>query len=322
MVQSERPTPVRRRFAGLLRVVLAISIVGALLHWIGPTEVRARLATCPPQVALGSLAAALLGQWLGAVRFQGLAAILGLPLSRMQALGINLSTVFYGLFLPGGTATSWLVRLLRLPDVQRRPGLALTVIAGDRAFATVAGALIGVAADLALHAPASLAVSAGLMLVALASGVVGWGMLTPSILRRVSSWPGVEWLRRLPTRAADLEIRHSLPSLRTAGSAAVLSFGVHGLGVLAWWVLARALGLELGLVQIAWVRSAALVVGLLPVTVGGLGLREGTVVAMLAVFGVGAADALSLSLLAFTVTVLGVGVLGGLGEAARMMRRR
>jgi hypothetical protein len=84
---------------------------------------------------------------------------------------------------------------------------------------------------------------------------------------------------------------------------------------------ARALGLELGLLEIAWVRSAALVVGLLPVTVGGLGLREGTVVALLAVFGVSSADALSLSLLAFTVTVLGVGVVGGLSEAAHLIRR-
>jgi hypothetical protein len=322
MAWPERPAPVLRRFVRLLRVVLAITIVGALLHWVGPSEVRARFANCPPQVALGSLAAALLGQWLGAIRFQRLATARGLPLSRVQALAINLSTAFYGLFLPGGTAMSWLVRLLRLPSAQQRPGLALTVIAGDRAFATVAGALIGVAADLALGAPASLAVSAALSLVALVSGVVGWGLFTPSVMQRVADWPGGAWLRRISARAPQVEVGHSPATLRTVGSAIVLSIGVHGLGILAWWALAHALGLELGLLEIAWVRSAALAVGLLPVTVGGLGLREGTVLALLAVFGVSSADALSLSRLAFSVTVLGVGVLGGLGEAAHMMRRR
>jgi uncharacterized membrane protein YbhN (UPF0104 family) len=322
MAGPEGRVPQLRQWARLFRVLLALAIVAALLHWVGPTEVRDRFAACPPHVAVGSLVVALLGQWLGALRFERLAHVRGLALSRMQALAINLATVFYGLFLPGGTATSWLVRLLRLPEARQRPGLALTVIAGDRAFATVTGALIGMAADLALRTPASPAVSVALALVAVVSGVVGWGLFTPSMSRRLVNGPGFEWLHRIAARVPQDGGDDPPYALRALGAAAVLSLGVHGLGILAWWALARALGLELGFLEIAWVRSAALVVGLLPVTVGGLGLREGTVVALLAVFGVSSADALSLSLLAFTVTVLGVGVVGGISEAAHVMRQR
>lgn len=301
--------------------MLAIGIVGLLVHWVGPAEVRARLAACPPSVALVALAAALLGQWLGALRFAQLAHVQGLPLTRMEAFGINLSTVFYGLFLPGGTATSWIVRLLRLPDAREQLGLALAVIAADRAFATAAGALLGLAADLALRVPATPVVTIGLAAAMVGTALIGRALLSPDVpawLQRIRKLPLV---RRIATRIIHGERSHEPLTKAAAARAILLSVAVHGLGIFAWWILARAIGLELGVLEVAWVRSASLIVGLLPVTVGGLGLREGTAVLLLALFGVAAADALALSLLAFLVTVLGVGAVGGVGESARLLRR-
>jgi uncharacterized membrane protein YbhN (UPF0104 family) len=101
-----------------------------------------------------------------------------------------------------------------------------------------------------------------------------------------------------------------------------LTLALHALGIGIWIWLARSLGLELDALTIAWVRSAALIVGLAPITIGGLGLREGAVVYLLTRLGIDGADALSLSLLAFAVTVLAVGFVGGLVEAARLLVRR
>jgi uncharacterized membrane protein YbhN (UPF0104 family) len=310
-----------RRAICALRVVLAVAIVAALVHWIGPREVWTRLAACPWPVAVAGLAASLLGQWLGAIRFAGLAHTQGLPLTQARALGINVSTVFYSLFLPGGSATGWIVRLLRMPEVNQQLGLALTVIAGDRAFATAAGAALGLAADLALGGPATPAVTLGLVVVAAGAAFFGWALFSPAIAAHVAGWQGVPVLRRLTAKMHGDAFPRQRPAPATVIAAALLSAAVHGLGIGAWFALARALGLDVGLLEITWVRSAALVVGLLPVTVGGLGLREGTVVVLLAGFGVAGADALSLSLLAFTITVLGVGVVGGVAEAARLLRR-
>jgi uncharacterized membrane protein YbhN (UPF0104 family) len=65
-----------------------------------------------------------------------------------------------------------------------------------------------------------------------------------------------------------------------------------------------------------------MIVGVIPATVGGLGLREGATAYLLMTLGVTSADALSLALLAFAVTVLGVGLLGGLAEAWRLLMIR
>lgn len=314
-------SPAWRRTTRLLRIVLAAAIVAALVHWIGPADVWARLAACPWPVAAAGLAASLVGQWFGAIRFASLARTQGLPLSQADALGINLSAVFYGLFLPGGTATSWIVRLLRMPDVKRHLGLALAVIAGDRAFATAAGAALGVAADFALGGPGTPAVTLGLVAVAAGAAFFGWALFSPALAARVAGWRRVPVVRRLAARMRRDAFPRQRPALATMVVAWLLSAAVHGLGIVAWFALARALGLDLGLLEITWVRSASLVVGLLPVTVGGLGLREGTVVVLLAGFGVAPVDALSLSLLAFTVTILGVGVVGGGAEAVRLLRR-
>jgi uncharacterized membrane protein YbhN (UPF0104 family) len=314
--------PARQHLVRGLRVALAIAIVGLLLHWVGPAEVRARLAACAPSAALAALAAALLGQGLGALRFARLAQTQGLPLTRADALGINLSAVFYSLFLPGGTATSWIIRLLRLPGARAQLGLALAVIAADRAFATAAGAALGFATDLALGVPATLLVTAGLIGATLGSALLGWALLAPVVPAWLQRWRELPLLRRIARRMVHPEVPRQPLAVATIGWAALLSLGVHGLGIFAWWILARGIGLDPGPLEIAWVRSASLIVGLLPVTAGGLGLREGTTVVLLGLFGVPAADALSLALLAFLVTLVGVGAVGGLAEAARFLRPR
>jgi glycosyltransferase 2 family protein len=58
---------------------------------------------------------------------------------------------------------------------------------------------------------------------------------------------------------------------------------------------------------------------LLPITVAGLGLREGGYVGLLGLFGVGAADALSLSFVLFAYALCGafVGFLVEMGGRSR-----
>jgi hypothetical protein len=78
--------------------------------------------------------------------------------------------------------------------------------------------------------------------------------------------------------------------------------------------------MELAYLTIGWTRSAAVLVTVLPVSLAGLGLREGAFVLLLAPYAVAPADALAYSLLAFATTVLAVGLIGGAIEAFRLLR--
>ena len=90
--------------------------------------------------------------------------------------------------------------------------------------------------------------------------------------------------------------------------------------IAAFILVAAALGLELSYLTIGWTRSAAILVAILPVSLAGLGLREGAFVLLLAPYGIAPADALAYSLLAFTTTVLAIGLIGGVVEAFRLLR--
>jgi len=311
-----------RRLLGFLRVAAAVAIVVALVRAIGPQDVLVRIGTCPPGTALAAFAATMVSQWLAAHRLRLLARSQGFKLSGSEAVLIGLSAVFYGLFVPGGSATGWAVRLLRLSRGTGRITPGLQLLAGDRALSTASGAAIGVAAGLFIgeSAPGWIAV----LLLAVTAGAI----LLSLALFAPSRAPPMAWARRVPLLervTAKVAARGSLlrrPDSATVLVATGLSFAAHAGGVLAWVLLAQAMGLDLDAVSIAWVRSAAMVATLLPATIGGLGLRDGAVVYLMGTLGIAAAVALSLSLLVFAATIFAVGIVGGVLEALDLVRRR
>ena len=80
------------------------------------------------------------------------------------------------------------------------------------------------------------------------------------------------------------------------------------------------MGLAVPFTALGWMRSIAMLVAILPFSVSGLGLREGTLVALLGQRGVPADAALGYSLLVFGITVLSVALVGGVIEAIRWLR--
>ena len=59
----------------------------------------------------------------------------------------------------------------------------------------------------------------------------------------------------------------------------------------------------------------------LPISIAGLGVREGVLVLLLASYGVSAPDALAYGLVAFAVSVLAPGLAGAIVEADRLLLR-
>jgi len=94
-------------------------------------------------------------------------------------------------------------------------------------------------------------------------------------------------------------------------SALILSFLVQAGYILVWIALALGLRLDVPLAVHLFFVPAVSLAALLPVTVSGLGVREGFTVLILAPFGVAVADAVAYGLLFYGCSVL-VGGIGGL----------
>jgi uncharacterized membrane protein YbhN (UPF0104 family) len=94
----------------------------------------------------------------------------------------------------------------------------------------------------------------------------------------------------------------------------LLSLLLHIIGVWRMGLAAQAVGIQQPVLVLTWVYIIVYTSNLVPIAIAGLGVRDVTMVVLLSRYGVPEAQALSMSLLLFSVIVI-VGLLGGLVEA-------
>lgn len=276
---------------------------------------------------VGPIAAAFLGTLLVqaaiAHRLRLLAQVQGVGLGTREVMEINLVTLFYGLFLPGGGITAIVIRLYRLTRPDRRYAATLAAIVCDRLLATatlcVAGLLFCLLEGRQRSQPALLLLAAA----SAAAALVLSPMFHPAPARWITLVASrLPLLRGLWPRIAEaLAVFRAVPWRGQIGLAA-LSLGAHVLGIAVYFLLARAMGVGVSFLALGWMRSTAMLVAILPCSVSGLGLREGAMVALLGQRGVAANAALAYSVLVFGVTILSVAAVGGIIEAVRWLRPR
>jgi uncharacterized protein (TIRG00374 family) len=265
-------------------------------------------------------------RFVSALRVRILTGPQGISLSALRIFEISCASTFYGLLLPGDLAGG-VVRWYKLSRPDRKPTEVLVVMVVDRILDTVLLILIGVvfwAID------ARLTVAAPRVFLTLGGTVAVLLLITAAILdRRLSRfWIRLAGSRRVPrilrrrldvVRDSVLRIQQ-LPKISLAKFLALM-MARHALGLLSLYLLAAALGMSLTFVQVGSIRSAMLIVTLLPVTVSGLGVREASLVFLCGHYGAVATDALAWSLLIFSGLIV-VALIGGVGELRNAWSRR
>jgi len=309
----------------LIRIAVAAIALVLLASRVDLAEVRAALVTTSPRTIGLATAVSFTANLAVAFRLRVLLAAQDVPARTRQTLAINLAAYFYNLFLPIGGVGVAALRLQRLSQRTRgRYTAALTAMVCDRLAAIAAVGFIGLVCWIAdPHAK-----PVGGLLVLL-GGLTAIGLL-------------------VAPRAVPLQVRHFVRELRAGGSgtwwsaallrlstalgsvarlspAALASiFGISILaqlpGIVVFAVLGQGLGLPVSLVAMGWIRSVVVLITVIPLSIGGLGVREGALVFTLAAFGVPAHDALALSILIFATTILAPGLAGGLLEGVRWLR--
>ncbi len=195
----------------------------------------------------------------------------GVRVLMLRAAGPSLRIAFKSTLLDRVTAALALLALA-LPTVTLSP-----ILASIRPYLAPGAALIGL----------GLAVAAAVILGADALHLIG---------RR--------WRYAGAVTETVVDLRAILASRAHGPAVVMLCFAVHGLSVLAFWLLARGQGLHFGLQDAIAIVPLVLLVSLVPLAVGGWGLREGFVVWLLGTGGIGREDALLLSVSFGTAVLL------------------
>ena len=316
----------------MLRLLVRIAVAAVVLVWlfgrVDLAEVGAAIARASPLAIVLATLTSFVGNVVIAFRLRVLLAAQGVQARVLQTLAINLAAFFYNLFLPVGGVGVAALRLQRLSHHSRGRSAgftaALTAMVCDRLAALASLGIVGLAFWLAdPHVKPRGSLLALLIGAATAVSLVA-PRAVPHEVRR--------FVRELTAGAAGTwwaavlhRFSHALGSVaRIPPSALVRILGISILaqlpGALVFVLLGWGLDLPAPPVSMAWIRSVTVLVTVLPISIGGIGVREGTLVYLLQTFGVPASDALALSILVFATTILAPGLLGGLIEGVQWLR--
>jgi uncharacterized membrane protein YbhN (UPF0104 family) len=318
---------VGKRGALALRILVSAALLGAVLAYadVGDVAQAVRDGSWGWLVAaLGLMAAAVV---LGALRWWLLLEGAGIHVPARKSIRPFAMSSVLNILLPtavaGDAVRTWVVgresgRLLG--------AAAATVI--DKLTALTCLVVVGWAAYVVDResVPHSVIVAFGWLTGGLVAALALAGLAAAGV-RPI--------LHRLPERAAVM-IRESWSIVRgwggspkLVGSVVALGLAYQALVVAVLVLVAKTVGVELGFALAAVSSAIVLVATLIPVSVGGLGIREGGFVLLLGQAGIGAADATLLSLLSATTVLLSsaavVGatyLFGALGTGPRAALRR
>jgi hypothetical protein len=285
----------------LARLALTAAVLGALLAFL-PREALVEGFQRVSPALWGAVAVAFVaGHCVGALKWWVLLDAAGARPGAVETLRAHGAGLFANLCLPslvGGDV----VRAALLLRAGHAPEAVAVGSATDRVLDTAG--LLGIAAVAALLAPGHLDPTLRRALAVSAVALVGASLAGVVALRLLD-------LRRLPApvRRAGERVRASLGELalrpRAAAQALALSVAIQAGFVLLNAALGRAVGLDLALWVwfVAW--PLAKIAALLPVSFGGIGVREAALVVLLRPFGAPAALAVAQGLLWAGVLLLG-----------------
>ena len=287
-----------------LRLLVSAAMLGVLLSRVHLSSLLPdRQASTVPWL-LAALAVWTLAVGLSVVRWQRVLHAIDRPAPLPSLTSHTLAGLFVANFLPS-TIGGDVLRVVRLSNdnadgpssfasvvLERLTGfVVLPMITLVTLFLSPSLLRLGAASKLALALSIISLVALVVILAVAASPRLG-GRLAGH-----ANWPrfagavhlGINQIRRRPVDAATV-----------MASSVVYQLTV----VAAAYAASRALGIDVGLVPLLAFVPVVAIAQVLPISVGGLGLREGALVLLLGPLGVGAAKATALGLLLYGINLV------------------
>jgi len=294
----------------LLRVAVSVGLLTLIIQRVPWRGIGQTLREANPVWLLGAILLAGVQVGFASLRWQALLRAQEIAFSLGETMRLTLIGHFFNAFLPGSTGGD-LVRIyyaVRL--VPKQKAAASLSVLYDRFVGVVVLLFIGSGLCFPLYpilSKSSLVLEVLLAFVLVALGIflvalLAW--LLPSLLRR-RSFRLLE--SHAPFHRLLEELSHALRRFaadpNATGRAALFSFASHGSTFGFAWFAATALQLPIPFWSLAGILAVVSVLDAIPISISGLGVREGLLVLFFQPLGLASAQAVTFSLLFFGTTL-------------------
>lgn len=303
-----------------MKLIISACLLGLVFYFIPFANVISSLGTAKPSWFAAALGLGVLQMYLSAARLKILTDQQGINASYVDIVKINFIGAFYGTVLPG-ELVSGAIRWQRLYQIDRKGHEALSAIIFARIISTfylvLFGILFSLLDDVRSHFNLLVPIFFFIFIVLVLVCLIGTIPKFTAVLVIFEKSMPQSMQRILQKQLSAISRFRQLPR-RSILAVSIISCLEHLAGIFLILFLAHAVSAELTFVQIGWLRSAVVLVQLLPVSFSGLGVREGAIVLLLQPYGIEGALAVSLSLLLFGKNLF-IGAIGGFLEVQSLI---
>ena len=311
----------KKKIFTILRIVVSVGLIAYLIksQFKDFKTILDMIKTVDIPLLLAAASIHIFGVWISAVRWQILLKTQNVRISQ----GYLSSSFLIGSFFNNVLPTSIGGDIFRSLDIANKAkvsvGKSASVLVIDRFAGIISAALYAVIAlflGFATIGTTSYVIPVAIFFAV--SIILGFLILNPSILRLNKIVRKIKFLSKI--REKLVEVYHTFLSFKKYKLALfeallcslALQFGV----ICNYYLAARSLGINLSLTSFIFIVPVVATIAMLPIAIGGTGLRENALVFFMVALGAQNEKAAMTSLLIFAM-ILVLGIVGGITYAVR-----
>jgi len=305
----------------LVRVVISVSLIVFLIK----TQLKdfqsiiGILKSSDKVLLLLSLSTHVFGIWITAVRWK---ALLSTQKVRLGT-GTLTVTVLIGYFFNNFLPTSIGGDVFRTYDASKKANIPLStsasVIIVERFSGVVSAVTYAVAAlFLGFTAIGNQSVIIPIVIFFVMTVILAFLIINPSVFRLDKISNKFKFMRKLRRKLSNVYKtlmsfkKYKLVLIKTLVFSFLLQFAV----ILNYYLAARALGIDLTLTAFIFIVPVVSTITMIPISIGGIGIRENSLVFIMVAMGIANEKAFLCSLLILFMLIL-IGMVGGIAYIVR-----
>ena len=318
------PSPANNLKTSILKAVISIAVLCLVFYFVPITNVVGTILVADPIWVIAGVVLLISLRVLTALQMQMIANAQGLDTSSLTMLRIIFTSTFYNILAPGALAGG-AVTYLKYRQQGIEPIAAMANIYANKSIQLLV-VLLSAPLFWLIDKDFSLYLVTGYALVM----VMGFSSAFALFFGRFGN---LRWLASKISGHGQSAVHRALTALcrqadkigqishRTIFSLVIYS-SMHGLfAALSILCFGRGLNIEVGLVSVLWIYSVIYLLGMLPISISNIGVREVSMIMLLAPYGVSMTEATTWSILMYSGP-LSCAMIGLLMEAEHVWLRK